>query len=276
LAIFPLFFGPWGSVASGPLFAAFLGGAAWMLWGYGAATVSVGSVAFVLPFLWSLNHSNAAPRGRWRWLLHAKTLGNVMAVALFFSVITLFVGVPLYYESKAEPALVWAAPLFAGLLAAALAVFLFPGKPAQYLMIVLRSAMQFVFILIIAYVTLEVFVPHPAGLAASVAGIVTACIALGLYLDSREVARLSAGQETGVRWSVWIFGLAFLMAVPFGLLALVLAVGGEDLTTQLTHAAVGGGSIGGALMLAARYGLFAAVKIGLGGRFGGGGAERSD
>ena len=65
-----------------------------------------------------------------------------------------------------------------------------------------------------------------------------------------------------------------LIVGPLGLIALILAVGGEDLQTQLTLAAAGGGSIGGIVLLSAKYGLFAAIKVGLGGRFGGGGAER--
>jgi hypothetical protein len=74
--------------------------------------------------------------------------------------------------------------------------------------------------------------------------------------------------------SRWCFGLALVVTLPLGLLALVLAVVGEDFQTQLLQAAAGGGSIAGVLALAARYGLFAAVRIGLGGRFGGGGAGR--
>ena len=164
-----------------------------------------------------------------------------------------------------------------GLLATGLAVFLFPGKPADFLMVVLRSAMHFVFMLAVVYAALGAFVPHPAGIAFAAAGAVTACAALGLYLDSRERARASSAEAAGgIRWSLWFFGLAFLVALPFGILALVLAVGGEDLQTRLTQAAAGGGSIVGALSLAARYGLFAAVKVGLGGAFGGGGAGRGE
>jgi hypothetical protein len=162
------------------------------------------------------------------------------------------------------------------LLATGLAVFLFPGEPARYLMIVLRSAMHFAFILTVAYVALQPFMPHPAGIAFAAAGAVTACAALGLYLDSRERTRADSAQAGGIRWSLWFFGLALLVALPFGLLALVLAVVGEDFQTSLTQAAAGGGSIAGVLALAARYGLLAAVKVGLGGRFGGGGAGRGD
>jgi hypothetical protein len=56
----------------------------------------------------------------------------------------------------------------------------------------------------------------------------------------------------------------------------LLAAGGEDFHTQLVQAAAGSGSIAAVLALAARVGLIAAVRIGLGGRFGGGGAGRSE
>jgi hypothetical protein len=108
-------------------------------------------------------------------------------------------------------------------------------------------------------------------MAFAAAAIFTACTALALYLDGRERA-------TGARrrWSLWCFGLALLFALPFGVLALLLAAGGEEFHTRLVQAAAGSGSIAAVLALAARVGLFAAVRIGLGGRFGGGGAGRSE
>ncbi|HSQ04327.1 MAG TPA: TPM domain-containing protein [Burkholderiales bacterium] len=263
-AIFPLFFGRWGSVASGPLLAFMLGSAAWMLWDSTNAGYAFAAVALPLPFLWSLNDCETGQLAP--WLRYAKAFGNVIAVVLFFSVITLFVGAGM---SALEPELVWGAPVFAGLLATGLAVFLFPGKPARYLMVGLRSAIHFVFIYIVACVALAP-IPHPSNIALSAAAAVTVCAALGLYFDSR-------GTRAGnMRLSVWFFGLAFVIALPFALLALILAVGGEDLQTRLAQGAAGGGSIAAILALAARYGLFAAVNIGLGGRFGGGGAGRSD
>jgi len=258
-ALFPLFFGRWGCVASGPLFATFAGGAAWALWDSQTAAMIAAGIALPFPFLWALNWTD--DRDLASWLRPAKAVGNAAAVVLFFSIITLFLGAGL---SAMEPGAVWVAPVFAGLLAIGLAAVLFPGAPAHYLMIVLRSAMHFVFILAVAWMSLAPFLSQPVGVAFAVAGAVTACAALGLYLDSR-------GQT---RWSRWCFGLALLVALPFGLLALVLAAVGDDLQTQLAQAAAGGGSIAGALAFAAKHGLFAAAKIGLGGRFGGGGAGR--
>jgi uncharacterized membrane protein YgcG len=267
-ALFPLFMGRWGCVVSAPMLAGFYGGAALGLWDSTTAALAIAGAVFPLPFLWALNSRESeylAP-----WLRYARASGNLIGVALFFAVITLFVGAGLSAAGAEE---VWAAPIFAGLLAIGVAVFLFPGTPAQVLMIALRSLMHFAFVLVVAYVSLQPFMPRPAGIAFAVAGAFTAFAALGLYLDSRERAREAAGE---IRWSLWCFALAILVALPFGLLALVLAAGGEDAQTQLTQAAAGGGTIAGILALAARYGLFAAVKIGLGGRFGGGGAGRGD
>ena len=83
--------------------------------------------------------------------------------------ITLFFGAGL---SAAEEA-VWPAPVFAGLLAIGLAVFLFPGRAADYLMIVLRSAMHFVFIPVVTYIALLPFRPDPLRIALSIAVAVT-------------------------------------------------------------------------------------------------------
>ena len=268
-ALFPMFLGRWGSVASAFLLAGFFGGAAWALWDSSHAGLAAGAVAFVLPLLWGLNWlegENFAP-----WLRYARAFGNLIGVVLFFSVITLFVGVGL---SAAETD-VWPAPVFAGLLATGVAVFLFPGKVADFLMIALRSAMHFVFILVVAYIALSPFRPDPLPIALVAAAGVTACAALGLYLDSRERARGSAAHGN-IRWSLWFLGLALLLALPFGVLALFLSIAGDDFQTQLAQAAAGGGSIAGILALAARYGLLAAVQIGLGGRFGGGGAGRGE
>jgi uncharacterized protein len=265
-ALFPLFFGRWGSFASGPLLAGFFGAAAWVLWKSPAAGFAIAAIALPLPFLWGLNWREPEELGR--GLRYGRTFGNLIGVALFFSVITLFVGAGL---SAMAPDEVWGAPIFAGLLSMGVAVFLFPGKPAHYLGMALTSAMHFVFMLVVAAVALEPFMPHPGRMAFAAAAIFTACTALALYLNGRERA-------TGARrrWSLWCFGLALLFALPFGVLALLLAAGGEEFHTRLVQAAAGSGSIAAVLALAARVGLIAAVRIGLGGRFGGGGAGRSE
>jgi uncharacterized protein len=261
-SIFPLFAGRWGSYASAPLLAAFWGGAAFSYWGPSPAAYAVAGVAFVLPLLWRLNL--AGDRGLPGWLGSLKAFGNVMAVVAFFTILTVFVGAPLSAEAKE---FVWGAPAFAGALSIALAVFLFPAY-ASALMVVLRSFMHFIFIAVLAYVCVQPFVAEAGRIAISAAAAVTALIAIGLYVDSRQPL------SEGFRTAHWFYGLALLLIVPCGVFALLLAMGGADLQTQIVQGVAGGGSLAGALALAARLGLVAAVRVGLGGAFGGGGAGR--
>jgi uncharacterized protein len=267
-AIFPLFIGRWGSLLSAPMFAGMIGTAAWMLWDSQPATMTAGAVAFILPLLWGLNGGgrDALPPA----LVLARHVGNAAAVVLFFSLLMLFIGVGLSNVPEAT----WGAPLFAGTMALGLAAVLFPGRPAHVLMLVLvlRSLMHFIFILAFAYPALMDVVAEPTKVAFTIAGTFTALVALSLYMDSRETERIAAG-EAATRWSLWIVGLALLAVVPVALLMFLQAALGADFHTRIAQAAAGGGSLSGVLWWAARNGFFAALKIGLGGRFGGGGAE---
>jgi uncharacterized protein len=263
-AIFPLFFGRWGCLASAPLFAGFIGSAAWLLWESQPLAIGVGAVAFVLPLLWSLNGRGDGPRPRWKQV--AKDVGNAAAVAIFFGVLMLFLGVGL----SDIPEAMWGAPLFAGTMALGLAAMFFPGAP--WLMIILRSVMHFDFIVMLAYPALMEVATEPWQLTFAIAGAFTALIALSLYMDKEEKQRLVAG-ESVTRWSLWIVGLALLLVLPVGLLMLVEAALGADFHTRVAQAATGGGSLAGVLWWAVRQGFFGALAIGLGGKFGGGGAE---
>jgi hypothetical protein len=266
-ALFPLFMGRWGSIPGAFILAGLLGGAAYALWESTTAAYAVGGAAFVLPLLWGLNWvetETLAP-----WLRAAKAFGNLMGVTLFFTVISVFVCAGL--SLAGEPW--WPGLFFSGLLSIGVAAFLFPGKPAQHLMILLRSAVHFVFILVVAYVSLLPFTPDPSRLAFLAAGLVTAFAAVALYLESRE---RRGRRWRGMRLSLVFYGFAMVLALPFALLALFVAVGGEDAKTQLMQAAAGGGSLAAIVAIAARVGLIAAARVGLGGLFGGGGAGRSD
>jgi uncharacterized protein len=265
-ALFPMFVGRWGSFVSAPLFATVHGMAAWMLWSSQPLAIGVAAGAFLLPLLWGLNTGRR--RDLPRWLEYARGAGNAAAVAIFFSFLMLFLGVGLSNVPEAA----WGAPLFAGIMSLGLAAMLFSGRVAHVLMIVLRSLMHFAFILAFAYPALMNVVPEPTKLAFTIAGAFTALVALSLYMDSRETRRAAAG-EAVTRWSLWLVGLALLVIVPVGLLLLVQSVLGEDFQTQLARAAAGGGSLGAVIWWAVRHGFFAALKIGLGGKFGGGGAE---
>jgi hypothetical protein len=260
-ALFPLFMTRGAGLVSAPLLATFLGGAAWLLWGTGPATVAVASLAFCLPLTWRLN--GVKDKELPPWLRLARTVGNLLAVLLFFALITLFVGATLL---EVSPKQAWAGPFFAGMLALGLAVFLFPAK-AKPLLLLLRSYSHFAFILIIVWLALMNFTPDPERIALAVAGVFTTLIALALYADSRR--------EAGAKlWSHVLTALAFLIVAPFGLFLLYQAALAE--APGLSEATAGGASFLGVLTWAIRTGFFTALGIGLGGRFGGGGASGRD
>jgi uncharacterized protein len=267
--LFPLFLGRWGGFISAPLLATMYGFAAWSFWGSNTAGYVVAAIAFPLPLLWSLNNVKTARLGPVARC--GLAVGNFCAVVLFFTIITLFVGMGLSVGGVKE---LWAAPLFALLMATGVAVFLFPGKPAQYLMLFLRSLMHFIFVLAVAYSALSAVHAQPALFAVSAAGLFTALVAIGLFLDSRETKAGSSGETVAPRrWSLLFFTAAVLGLLPFAVVALIYAVVGDDLYTRITLASAGGGSIAAVIWWAAGQGFFALV-IGLGGKFGGGGAGR--
>ncbi|GEM_PF-1206694 len=272
-ALFPLLAGMggnrWLGVLSAPLFAAMLGSAAWFFWNSKAAGFAVGGIMFTLPLFWALNYFDDNKLARWLQVVRA--FGNVVAVAMFFSFITLSLGAAFYLSGSRE---VWAAPLFAGIMALGLAGFLFPKKQTP-LMIVLRSYIHFLFILAAAYFALQPLIPQPATIAFVVAGIFTACTAIALYLDSRERKKIVAAPSVSTtRWSLVFVGLALIVGLPFGVVALAFAVMGDELVARAVQAVLGTGSIVAVLSLTAKAGLFTAIRTGLGGRFGGGGAGR--
>ena len=271
LAIFPLFLGAWGALLSAPILATIYGLAAWELWGTQAAAGLAAAISLPLPVLWGLNGREIAtsqPVLRW-----ARAVGNLAAVVLFFLILALFVGMGL---QAADVEQVWVAPLFALLLAIGLAAFLFP-RATRPLLLALRSLIHFAFMLALSYGALSSIAADPAPLAVGVSALFAILIAIGLLLDRREQgARLAGGGRAAVRrWSSWFVAAALLLMLPFALLLLMQALAGDDFQTRVAQASAGGGSIAAILWWAARRGFFA-MLVGLGGRFGGGGAGRGD
>jgi uncharacterized membrane protein YgcG len=257
------------ALVSAALLATMYGFAAWSLWGSNKAGYVAAVLAFALPLLWSLNtctHERLGPVARCGLII-----GNLCVVLMFFAIITLFVGMGLSVAQLKE---VWAAPLFAALLAVGLAVFLFPGRPATVLMLFLRSYGHFIIALVVAYSALQPIHAQPAPLAFGAAALFTALAAIGLYLDSRETKASPVGERVATRrWSVWFFVAAILVFVPFVVVTLIHAVLGDDFYTRIVQLSAGGGSIAAVIWWLARQGFFSLV-IGLGGKFGGGGAGR--
>ena len=253
-----------GSIASGLLIAAFAGAAGGILWGATAPTYVAAGVAFMLPLMWGLNFGDGAALSR--GLQFARALGNILAVALFFTIVTVAVGLALYLEGDTH---YLATPLFGAAFALGLAVFLYPQS--KWLRIVMGIYLYYLFISVVVYAAMKVFNPEPAAIAFSVAGILTTLGALTVYLNDREHARAAPGVKQ-IRWSLWLTGLIILIILPFGIVLLIQMMVGEEFYTRLMHAAAGGGSIAGVLWWAAGVGFFTSLRVGLGGLFGGGGA----
>lgn len=271
MTLLPMFLKQRGYLISGPLLGLDLGLAAWAIWDARLALAVAGCV-LPLPWLWSLNgfemdesKVTLAP-----WKIYARHFGNVIAVAALFAGCALLVG--FFLPNEVMYRLI--AVLFSAVFAITLASFLFPGKPALYLSNSLPGVMFFTFSAFIAYFALQPLMAQPTMIALAVAGIVTALLALMLYLDSAEKRRAAAGESGGTPWSVVLFCVVLLAVVPFALLALVRAATGDDWHQQLIDAASGGGALAGVVWFAVRVGLFSALKVGLGGLFGGGGAGR--
>ena len=166
----PLFFGRSGGFISAPLLATMYGFAAWGFGGSHTAGYIAAAIAFPLPLLWSLNKVES-----WRLGRLARCGSGVATCAQscsFFAILTLFVGMGLSVGGVEE---LWAAPLFALLLATGVAVFLFPGQPAHYLMLFLRGFIHFIFVSAVAYSALLPIYPQPTLLAVSSAGLCSLC-----------------------------------------------------------------------------------------------------
>jgi uncharacterized protein len=271
MTLIPLFLRRRGHLISGPLLALDLGLATWAMWNSHLALMVAGCV-LPLPWLWSLNglamdgpNVTLAP-----WQIYARHFGNLVAVAALFCVCALLVGFLLPNEVMYK----WIAALFSSIFALGLASFLFPGKPALFLSNSVPGIMLFAFLAVVAYYALQPIMAQPTTVALAVAGTITALVALMLYLDSAEKRRATDGESGGIPWSVVLCGLTLLAVVPFALLALVRATTGDDWHQQLIEAASGGGALSAVMWLAVRVGLFSALKVGLGGLFGGGGAGR--
>lgn len=271
MTLIPLFLRRRGYLISGPLLALALGLATWAIWDAHLA-LTVGCCALPLPYLWSLNGpamaGPTAPLAPWQ--IYAKHFGNLIAVAALFSACALLMA----FFLPGEVIYKWIAVAFAAIFAFLLATILFPGKPARYLSQGMQGSMLFAFFAFIAYFALQPLVAQPTTIALAIAGTITAALALTLYFDSTEKRRAAAGQSGGIQWSLVLCCLSLLVVVPFALLALVRAATGDDWHQQLIEAASGGGVLMGMAWFAARIGLVTALKVGLGGLFGGGGAGR--
>ena len=253
---------------SATLFATVYGFAAWSFWESNTAGYIVASIAFPLPLLWSLNVCSFERLG-----LIARCgliAGNLCAFGWLFAVFTLFAGMGLYLGDVKE---LWAAPLFALLLASAPLAFILSGSAQKWFGLFLGNYMYFVLALVIAYLALQAIHKEPTALAFAAAAIFTALVAIGLFLDSRETnAKASANHATRRRWSVLFTTVAVLFLLPFLAVAIIHGLLGDEFYTRIALASAGDGSFAAVIWWAAGGLGGSALLIGLGGKFGGGGA----
>jgi len=249
--LFPMFFYRrlgWG--ISGVLIAACLGGASFALWGRHAG-VFLAAGLLPLPYFWRLVGREAADLAPWqRW---GRALANLLAVLLVFAIATLLIRAGLFAAQQPLP--VWTAPIPGALVAAIPAGLLFPRLGAR-LSDGIGGQMFFLLLLVVAYPALSFFRLEPLLPALGVAAGGTAVVLLMLELDRR-------GFKNG---ALWLCVLFLLLAVPLALFALWVALTGDDAQHRLLSGAAGGGALLGMGWLA--------VRVGLGGLFGGGGAGR--
>lgn len=239
-----------GWIATSLLLAACLGGAAFALWGPNQGLALAGGL-LPLPYFWRFAGRDDATLAAWQRF--GRALANGAAVLLVFAIASLLVRAGLIANDEPLPA--WTAPIFGGLAALILAGILF-RRLGDFLSDGVGGALFFLILLPVAYLALSFFRLEPLVPALVAAGIGTAGVLLMLHLDSH-------GHKNA---ALWLCGLAVLAAVPFALFALWVALTGDDAQQRLLHAAAGGGTLLGAGWLA--------VRVGLGGLFGGGGAGR--
>lgn len=249
--LIPLFFyRRWGWCVSGVLIAACLGGAAFALWGVGAGGALAGSL-LTMPYFWRLTGHDVSSLATWQRI--GRALANALAVLQLFAIASLLIRAGLIAAQGPLP--LWTASIFGGLVAAVLAGLLFP-RLGGFLVHGVGGAMFFLSFLAVAYPALAFFRLDPLLPALAVAGAGTGGVLLMLYLDRRGDKNLA----------LWLCALLVLLALPLALLALWVAATGDDAQQRLLNAAAGGGALVGVGWLA--------VRVGLGGLFGGGGAGR--
>jgi uncharacterized protein len=253
------------ALVSASLFATVVSLGARAFWDSPATGHLAAAIAFVLPLLWSLNACDSdrmSAIGR-----IGRITGNLGLFAYVFVVLTTVAGAAMYVEKVRE---IWAAPLFGALFAAGPLVFLLGGRTGAWLMKLVGGYMYFLVALAITYFALQGVLRDPTATAVTLAGIFAVLIAIGTMLDDR--ARPGRADKSRGRWA-WMFTAAAVMfLLPFMLLALVHALLGDAFATRFGMVMAGDGRFADLVWWAGGALGGSALLVGLGGRFGGGGA----
>jgi uncharacterized membrane protein YgcG len=266
---------------SAALFAGALGFGAMAFWDSKAIGYKAAAIAFALPLLWSLSVCDYARMGTLTRLGYA--LGRIGLFAYMFTVLTVTLGAAFYVENVEE---IWMAPL-AGLLFGAGPLALSarstsrasadsaPGvSSGGAIMKFVAYLMYFIVALGIVYLSLSGILRDPTKTAVIVAGVFTALLVIAFTLDDRE-KKANRGKPKSNRTAgyAWMFtAAAVLFILPFTVLALVHALVGEAFTTHLSMFMAGDGTFSDLVWWASGALGGSVLLIGLGGKFGGGGA----
>jgi hypothetical protein len=253
---------------SAALFSIALGFAARVFWDSAHIGYQAAALAFPLPLLWSLYVCNYSLLGRFaRFGFLAGSLG---LFAYIFSTLTI-VGTALMYVEHVEE--LWIAPLFGTLFASAILAFILEAPLNQWLFKFTGYYMFFIVALGVAYVALRGVLKDPTSTAITVAAVFTLLTAIGILLDEREEKARGNKAKAKRRWA-WMFSTAaVLFLLPFMLVAFAHAVLGDSFSTHFALFMADDGTFSEFVWWLSGALGGSALLIGLGGRFGGGGAS---
>jgi len=256
------------TLISGGLFATVLGVSAKLFWDSAATGYSAAAAAFVLPLLWSLNAGQPERLGAIARV--GRVVGLLGLLVYIFAALTLVVGAAMYVEQVRE---IWVAPLLGLLAAAGPLVLLVGGRAGAALMKFVGGYMYFLVALAVAYFALQGVLKDPTTTAFTVAAVFALLLAMGFALDDHEqAARQAPRTRRRGRWA-WMFGAAaVLFLLPFLLVALIHALSGDAFATHFAMLMAGDSSFSQFVWWASGALGGSALLVGLGGKFGGGGA----
>jgi uncharacterized membrane protein YgcG len=257
------------ALVSACLYATVLGFGAKVFWASTTVACIAAAIAFPLPLLWSLNACDA---DRLSWAARiGRGVGNLGLFAYVFAALTTVAGAAMVVEHVRA---VWLAPLLGVLFAAGPLVFLVGGRAGALLMKFVGYYMYFLVALAITYFALQGVLKDPTATAMTVSAVFAVLIATGLTLDDGDRGARGDRRKDKGSWA-WMFTAAgVLFLLPFLAVALVHALLGEAFSRHFASVVSGDGTFSDFVWWLSGALGGSALLVGLGGRFGGGGAGR--
>jgi hypothetical protein len=249
------------------LFAGVLGFSARTFWNSTSIGYTAAAIAFLLPLLWSLNvctYDRLGPLARIGYFV-----GNLGLFAYIFATLTIVGTAAMYSENVKE---IWIAPLFGLLFATAPLAFILDARFSKWPVKFTAYFMFFLTALAIAYIALQGILKDPTRTAVTVAAVFTVLIVIGFTLDDYETKARGSKRKGRQRWA-WVFtATAVVFMLPFAVVALAHAMLGDDFSIHFSMVMAGDSTFSDFVWWASGALGGSALLIGLGGKFGGGGA----